>query len=84
MDGITSEVVVAIADAEGVEPTELDLRLADYVDPDAIEQLASKPGAEWTLTFSVPDHEVTVVDSGRVVVDEARAIDGEERVEQSA
>lgn len=72
MDGITSEVVAAIADAKGVDPMELDFRLSDYVDPDAIEQLASNPGAEWTLTFSVPDHEVTVVDTGRVVVDEKR------------
>ena len=73
MGGITSDIVAAIADAEDVERSQLDYRLYDYVDPDAIEQLASGPQNSWTLTFSVPDHEVTVTDAGRVVVDEKRA-----------
>jgi len=72
MSGITTEIVAAIADAEGVEPSELDYRLYAYIDPDAIEQLAAGPDTEWTLTFSVPGYEVTVVDTGRVLVDERR------------
>jgi len=72
MDGMIAEVTAAIADAEGVEPSELDYRLYDYVDPDAIEQLASGPDNSWTLTFSVPNHEVTVTDGGRVVVSDER------------
>jgi hypothetical protein len=73
MGGITSDIVAAIADAEGVERSQLDYRLYDYVDPDAIEQLASGPQNSWTLTFDVPNHEVTVTDTGRIVVDEKRA-----------
>jgi len=72
MGGMIAEVTTAIADAEGVEPSELDYRLYDYVDPDAIEQLASGPQNSWTLTFSVPNHEVTVTDDGRVLVEDER------------
>jgi len=72
MDGMLTDVAAAIADAEGVEPSELDYRLYDYVEPEAIELLASRPDDSWTLTFSVSEHEVTVTDEGRVVVDDQR------------
>jgi len=72
MDGMLADVTAAIADAEGVEPSELDYRLYDYVEPEALELLASRPEDSWTLTFSVPNHEVTVTDGGRVVVADRR------------
>jgi len=72
MDGTITDVTAAIADAEGVEPSELDYQLYDYVDPEALELLASRSEDSWTLTFSVPDHEVTVTDDGRVLVEDQR------------
>jgi hypothetical protein len=72
MDGTITDVTAAIADAEGVEPSELDYQLYDYVDPEALELLASRSEDSWTLTFSVPDHEVTVTDEGQVLVEDQR------------
>jgi hypothetical protein len=67
-DAVT-EVVEAIAEAEGIEPQELEYSLYQYVDPEAIEGLVEMDDTEWELTFSVPDHEVTVSSNGGIRVD---------------
>ena len=72
MDGMITDVAAAIADAEDVEPSELDYQLYDYVDPEVLELLAARPDDSWTLTFSVPNHEVTVTDGGQVLVEDQR------------
>ena len=66
---LTTSVVLAIADAEGVDPMDLDFVLHDYVDTDAIEQLLAHDGGEWTFTFEVEAHTVTVTSDGVVYVD---------------
>lgn len=62
-------VVGAIADVKSVDPTELDLVLQNYVDVDALESLAAKEDSSWTLTFELPEHDVTVTNDGGVLVD---------------
>jgi|GEM_PF-3047953 len=59
----TATIVTAIARLEGVDPAELQLCLADYVDPDALSALlahrdAGAPGL--TVSFTVEDYVVTV------------------------
>ncbi|WP_170938327.1 MULTISPECIES: HalOD1 output domain-containing protein [unclassified Halorubrum] len=75
-DVLASKIVESVADAEGVEPAELDFTLYEYVEPDAIELLAANEAATWTLTFELPKHDVTVTSDGRVLVD---VLDGDAR-----
>lgn len=63
------EIIEGIADAKDVEPAELNLSLHDYIDTDAIEQLASHETASWTLSFELPNHNVTVTSDGLILVD---------------
>ncbi|WP_254837730.1 HalOD1 output domain-containing protein [Natronomonas marina] len=65
-------VVEAVADAKGVDPNEMEMSLQDHVDTDAIRLLAAHDDATWTLSFELPDHEVTVTSDCVVLVDGAR------------
>jgi hypothetical protein len=69
---IIPEIIKAIADAKGIQPAELDFSLYEYIDPDAIHQLASQETASWTLSFEVPNHNVTVTSDGLILVDGAK------------
>ena len=73
MDGSPCAAIAqAVADAEGVDPTDLEYALQDYVEVDGIRHLANHEDSRWTLTFEVPDHEVTVTNDGLVLVDGER------------
>lgn len=63
---ISETVVVAVAEARGVDPTELDPRLYDFVDPDALDSLFRSD--EGSVAFTMAGCHVTVYGSGRVVV----------------
>ncbi|MFB6180128.1 MAG: HalOD1 output domain-containing protein [Halorientalis sp.] len=65
---ITADIVAAIADAEGVETTELSFSLAAHIDCDAIRWLDRHESDDWTLSFAVPDHDVTVSGDGTVSI----------------
>lgn len=65
-------VVEAVADAKGVDPSELDISLDDHIEPEAITRLADHDDASWTLSFELPEHNVTVTSDGLVLVDGAR------------
>ena len=65
---MTRKVVETIADANGVDPLDLNYALGDYVDCDALEALARHPGTAWTFSFEVPEHTVTVTSGGTVHV----------------
>ena len=67
-----SDIVSAIADAKGIDPDELDYPLYKYIDPDAIDLMASHETASWTLAFELPEHTVTVTSDGLVLVDGAQ------------
>jgi hypothetical protein len=71
-DAIKTEVVKAIADAKGVEPVDLDYTVGEYIDLEAIEQLAAHDTASWTLSFKLPNHNVTVTSDGLILVDGVR------------
>jgi hypothetical protein len=66
---LSPEIVDAIASATNVEPGELDIVLANHIDPDALNLLAEHEYSTWTVTFELPDHEVTVTSEGGILVD---------------
>ena len=59
-------IVETIASAEGVDPTQLDFVLEDYIDVEAIERLARRDQSDWRLSFSVAGRTV-VVDSSKSI-----------------
>jgi len=63
------EIIKAIAEVKGTEPSELDLALYEYIEPEAIQQLASHGTASWTLSFELPEHQVAITSEGAVLVD---------------
>lgn len=69
---LVMEIAEAVAESEGVDITELDYTLHDYIDADALVMLASHDTASWTLTFELPNHDITVTSDGVVLVDDER------------
>jgi len=65
------EIIEAIAEVKGTEPSELDLTLYEYIEPEAIQQLVSHGTASWTLSFELPEHQVAITNEGAVLVDGA-------------
>lgn len=68
-DSISLSIVKALARTENVEPEGLDYTLEACIDTDVMAQLAAHETASWTLSFQVPDHEVTVRSDGLILVD---------------
>lgn len=73
---IAEAVVLAVAEAEGVEPEALDRPLTDVVDPDALAALFAttadgRSRAGGRITFEYCGHQVVVDASGDVAVDES-------------
>ncbi|AGN02228.1 hypothetical protein L593_11415 [Salinarchaeum sp. Harcht-Bsk1] len=62
-------VVRSLADAQGMDPSELTFRLGDVIDTDALDAMAAHDGNGWELSFEVEDHEVRVVPGEPIVVD---------------
>ena len=71
--GVCVDVVEAIADREGIDPTEVDFQLDEHVNSDALDALArhasAHDDASWSLEFDVADVSVTVRSDGRIAVD---------------
>lgn len=68
-DSLTVSIVERLAAAEGVEPTDLDYTLYDYVDPDALDALMDGTDTDFYLRLQVADHTVTVDNDGFITVD---------------
>lgn len=65
---VSTDVVVEVARAEGVDPMEMDERLHDWIDPDALEAVVGS--MEYGhVEFTMAGHEVCVQSNGRVLVD---------------
>lgn len=70
---LSATVTVAVADAAGVEPSDIPEHLYDVVDPEALDRLF-QPRDDGTtrkggrLTFSLDGHHVTVASDGTVTV----------------
>jgi hypothetical protein len=65
---IVTRVIQAVADADGVDPAELD-PLYESLNPEALYALSEQDGREWSLTFQFSDHQVTVDHESRIRVD---------------
>jgi len=68
-DRLSTRLVSAIASARDVEPADLDFRLQDELDADAIDALDAHEGGPWTFEVDVDGHTVSVEDDGTLVVD---------------
>lgn len=67
---LLSEIVDAVANANGVDPTDLDYSLQEHVDTDAIRLLSRQKDSSWSLSFELPDHVVTVTSDRAILVNE--------------
>lgn len=63
------KIIDTIADTVEEEPTELGFRLSDYVDCEALEDLAANSESEWTVSFDIPEYTVTVTSDRSVSID---------------
>lgn len=64
----TAELVTALAQAEGCEPTELEYTLYEFISPEVLEALAAEEDTPWTFTFRVSDHQVRLTSDGQIFV----------------
>lgn len=69
----SARVLDAVAAAEGVRPCEIDARLYDVVDPDALNDLFRDAESRTTLTFPFCGYIVTVHGGGEI---ELSSVDG--------
>ncbi len=64
------DVVEAVAETKGIDTQELEYPLERYIDTEALRMLAAHQSSSWTLSFDLPEHEVTVTGDGEVWVEE--------------
>lgn len=67
-ESVSEAVVQAVADAEGIESTEVTDPLYEAVDPGALDRLFSREGIAGQVMFSYNGYEVTVSGEGAVSV----------------
>lgn len=67
--GLLVRVVQALAAAEGVNTAAIDYNLSDDINPEVLRQLEEMDDGEWSFTFRISDHQVTITDELRVFVD---------------
>jgi hypothetical protein len=66
----TTQIVDAVAEAEGVESVTLEPPLAEVVDPDAVETLIEDSTApDLDIHFAYRGHDVVVDENGHVQVE---------------
>lgn len=66
---VSVAIVNAVADANGVEPLELDIVLEEYIDVESVRQLMAHESSNWTLSFELPENTVTITGNGYIRVD---------------
>jgi hypothetical protein len=71
-DDVCLAVVERIAEREGVRPGELEPRLYEVIDPDAVAAVVSS-GSSVTVSFAYGDYAVAVDSDGTVRVEERGA-----------
>lgn len=72
-ESVTAEIVEAIAEEEGDDPTDLDFSLQDHIDTDALRLLKKHNSSAWTLMFEVENYEVTLTGDGLVQVNSSHS-----------
>ena len=69
---VSTAVVEAVAEAEGVSPTEMEPPLHRAIDPDALNELfgpkRSSPDSEFRVSFTYSGYEITVRGPGQIEV----------------
>lgn len=70
---LTTTLVHALADVAGVDVTQAEFRLTDYVDPDALNRLFEPPGegtaqVNGHVGFTVWGNQVTIYHDGQIVI----------------
>lgn len=65
---IVVEIVKAVAAADGVDPSELDV-LYKWINPEVLYTLYERDRGRWSFTFQFSDHQVTVTHDSRIIVD---------------
>ncbi len=63
---VSDAVVRAVAGAEGVDPVDLDVRLYDVLDPDALDRLFRGDSTVGRVEFTYTGYEVAVHADGRL------------------
>jgi hypothetical protein len=64
--GLLTEVIKAVAAADGKKPKEVD-PLHHYVDPEILDKLDEmETKGDWRFTFQLRNYEVTVTDDSQV------------------
>ncbi|MDG5778358.1 HalOD1 output domain-containing protein [Haloarculaceae archaeon H-GB2-1] len=71
-DDIVFDVINAIAESDGIEPSEVDFNLSDHINPEALEKLGEVQGGVWELAFRVSDHHVRLNHDGTIFIDGRR------------
>lgn len=70
---ISNTIIETVADAEGVAPTELETRLYDVIEPEALNELFQHredgPVTEGVVSFTFHGYEVTVHSDSSVEID---------------
>lgn len=70
---VGTEIVERVADREGVDPVDLNVLLYDVIDADALETLSNtsdrQPQANLCIEFTYHGYAVTVVGSGKIIID---------------
>lgn len=66
---IVDQVIGGIADAEGVDPVDLDISLHQHVSTDAIIELVKHDSSAFRLQFETSNHVVQVTGDDQVIVD---------------
>ena len=69
-DSLNATIITAIAEAEGVDPMDLEYSIYEYIDLDAVEALLEGARGPTLLEFSVDDHTVTAHSNGTITVDD--------------
>lgn len=65
---VSERVLTAVAGREGVDPLDLQPRLYDVIDPDALDALFHVDGASGSVAFTFGDSRVTVYSDGDIDV----------------
>ena len=68
-DAVIVDVIHALAEADRLELDEIEYTLYEYINPAVLTELADHDGGSWEFTFTVADHEVTIISDGRLFVD---------------
>lgn len=63
------DVIEGLAEADNMDPTELEYNLSEFIDPAVLRRLDDMEGGQWELKFRVSDHQVRISHRGAIFID---------------